>query len=65
MKVNFLSGTGGYLPPLPRAIAKMEGGPNQVMDMALKSNIKRFLGITLLDFPGTSLIKGIINSNFG
>jgi hypothetical protein len=62
MKVNFLSGSGGVQ---PYWLAKWDGQPNQVMDMALRQVQKRCLGVNLMDYPGTALIRGIINSNFG
>lgn len=61
MKVNFLSGSGGVL---PYWFAKWDNQPNQVMDIALRNQQKRCLGVTIMDYPGTSLIRGIINSNF-
>lgn len=62
MKINGLSGSGGVF---PYWLAKNDGFPNQVMDVELRNVKKRCLGITVMDYPGASLIRGIIASNFG
>lgn len=61
MKFNGLTGSGGVF---PYWLAMGDGFPNQVMEVELRNRIKRCLGITTMDYPGTPLIKGIIESNF-
>ena len=53
LKVNQLSGSSEVL---PFQLAKMDGGPNQVLDVWLRDNHAGCLGITIMDFPGTGLI---------
>lgn len=54
LKVNYLSGSGGVM---PYHLAKIDGGTNQALDAWLKGNPKGCLGITVMDYPGTALIR--------
>jgi hypothetical protein len=55
MKVNFLSGSGGVM---PYWLAKIDGAPNQSLDVYLQRNPgKKCLGVTIMDYPGTRLIR--------
>jgi hypothetical protein len=61
MKVNFLSGSVGVF---PYWLAKIDDAPNEILSVYLGRNPgKRCLGITVMDYPGTRLIRQITEAN--
>lgn len=62
MKINFMNASGGVE---PFWLAKIDGGTNESILTWLRSHEgRRCLGAVIMDFPGSELIRRIIESNF-